>query len=177
MKQMTSEMKQQQIDWRRAKVLELSSQGYTEREIAEELQPIAPVTVHRDLVHLRQQAQESLQKHIHETVPEEYQKCMTGMKRNLKQTLEIAETAADPKVKLQARAIANDCYKYIMDLTTNGVIVNDALRFIQSKVENLNTIQKLDEKIEAIEEEEGTTTNDIFCSSVFFDILVIHAKR
>ncbi|MFZ0742547.1 MAG: hypothetical protein WAM54_13220 [Nitrososphaeraceae archaeon] len=38
---MTSEMKQQQIDWRRAKVLDLSSQGYTEREIAEELQPIA----------------------------------------------------------------------------------------------------------------------------------------
>jgi hypothetical protein len=41
---------------------------------------------------------------------------MTGMKQNLKQTLEIAETAADPKVKLQARAITNDCYKYIMDL-------------------------------------------------------------
>jgi hypothetical protein len=36
------------------------------------------------------------------------------MKRNLKQTLEIAETAADPKTKLQARAIANDCYRYIM---------------------------------------------------------------
>jgi hypothetical protein len=86
-------MKQQQIDWRRAKVLELSSQGYTEREIAEELQPIAPVTVHRDLAHLRQQAQESLQKHIHETVPEEYQKCMVGMKRNLKQTLEIADSS------------------------------------------------------------------------------------
>ena len=73
-------------------MLELSSQGYTEREIAEKLQPIAPVTVHRDLVYLRQQAQENLQKHVHETVPEEYQKCMIGMKRNLKQTLEIAET-------------------------------------------------------------------------------------
>jgi hypothetical protein len=76
----------------------LSSQGYTKREIAEELQPIAPVTIHRDLVYLRQQAKESLQKHIHQTVPEEYQKCMIGMKRNLKQTLEIAETAVDPKV-------------------------------------------------------------------------------
>jgi len=42
-------MKQQQIGWRRAKVLELSSQGYSEREIAEKLQPIAFVTVHRDL--------------------------------------------------------------------------------------------------------------------------------
>ena len=42
---------------------------------------------------------------------------MTGIKRNLKQTLEIAETAADPKTNLQARAIANDCYRYIMDLS------------------------------------------------------------
>ena len=45
------------------------------------------------------------------------------MKRNLKQTLEIAETASYPKTKLQASAIANDCYKYIMDLITSGVMV------------------------------------------------------
>ena len=160
---MTSEMKQQQIDWRRAKVLELSSQGYTEREIAEELQPIAPATIHRDLVHLRQQAQESLQKHIHETVPEEYQKCMTGMKRNLKQTLEIAESGADPKVKLQVRAIANECYKYIMDLTTNGAIVTDAIKYVNQKQEQIDTLHKLDERIEGIEEgEETTTTNGVF---------------
>jgi hypothetical protein len=50
---------------------------------------------------------------------------MIGMKQNLKQTLEIAETAADPKTKLQARAIANDCYKYIMDLTTSRVVITD----------------------------------------------------
>ena len=43
-----------------------------------------------------------MQKHIHETVPKEYQKCMVGMKRNLKQTLEIRDNANDPKVKLQA---------------------------------------------------------------------------
>jgi hypothetical protein len=49
-----------------------------------------------------------LQNHIHDTVPEEYQNCMTGMKRNLKQTLEIAEIVIDPRVKLQARAIANE---------------------------------------------------------------------
>jgi hypothetical protein len=119
---------------------------------------------HRDLVHLRQQAQESLQKHIHETVPEEYQKCMTGMKRNLKQTLEIADSASDPKTKLQARAIANDCYKYIMDLTTNGVVITDAMKYVIQKTEQVNTLQKLDEKIEGIEEEEETTTttNGIF---------------
>lgn len=52
--------------------------------------------------------QDDLRKHIQQAVPEEHQKCMVGMKRNLKQTLEIAETVSDPKTKLQARAIAND---------------------------------------------------------------------
>ena len=32
------------------------------------------------------------------------------MKQNLKQTLEITETTTDPKIKLEARLIANDCY-------------------------------------------------------------------
>lgn len=51
-----------------------------------------------------------------------------GMRRNLKQTLEIAETASDPKTKLQAQAIANDCYKFILDMSTNAV---DSIRRIE----------------------------------------------
>ncbi|MGI0002316.1 MAG: hypothetical protein ACRD42_04470 [Nitrososphaeraceae archaeon] len=74
--------------------------------------------------------------------------------------MEIAETASDPRTKLQARAIANDCYKYIMELTTNGSIVNDALRFVTQKQEQINTLHKLDERIEAIEEDK--TTNGVF---------------
>jgi hypothetical protein len=42
---------------------------------------------------------------------------MVGMKRNLRQTLEMRGSASDPKVKLQAAAIANDCYKYILDMS------------------------------------------------------------
>ena len=108
---MTSEVKQQQLEWRRAQVLELASEGYTQREIANKLH-IDLAAVNRDIQFLRQQAQEHIQKHIHETVPEEYQKCMTGMKRNLKQTLEIAETVADPKIKLQAHAIVRYLQAY-----------------------------------------------------------------
>jgi hypothetical protein len=158
---MTSETKQQ-LDWRRGKVLELSSQGYSEREIAEVLK-VNDTAVHRDL-YLRQQAQENLQHHIHEVVPEEYQKCMVGMKRNLKQTLEIAEATSDPKIKLEARRIANDCYRYIMDLCTNAGIVNEALKFVTQKQEQINTLQKIDERIneEAVDKEEETTTNGVF---------------
>jgi hypothetical protein len=67
---------------------------------------------------------------------------MVGMKRNLKQTLEIAGTTVDPRVKLQARAIANDCYRYIMDLCANAGIVSDALKFVERKKEELATLQK-----------------------------------
>jgi hypothetical protein len=62
---------------------------------------------------------------------------MTGIKRNLKQTLEIAESTADPRIKLQARALANDCYKYIMELTTDGVVISDAMKYVESKASNL----------------------------------------
>jgi len=85
---------QQQIEWRRGRVLELSSEGYNQAEICHKLQ-VDKSTVNRDIQFLRQQAQDNLQKHIHEVVPEEYQKCMVGMKQNLKHVLEIGEAATD----------------------------------------------------------------------------------
>ena len=133
--------KDSKVDWRRNKVLELSSQGYSQRDIASTLQ-VGLGTVNKDILFLRQMSRQNLQHHIHERVPEEYQNCMTGMKINLRQTLEIAETTSDPRTKLQARAIANDCYKYIMDLTTNGVVITDAIKFVQTNKEKLSMSTK-----------------------------------
>jgi hypothetical protein len=120
-RQLNSDVRQQQIEWRRSQVLELSSEGYNQREIAQKVQ-IDKSVVNRDILFWRKQARENLQYHIHDRIPEEYQNCMIGTKQYLKQTLEIADTTLDPRTKLQARAIANDCYKYIMALTTNGVL-------------------------------------------------------
>lgn len=159
---MISETKQQHIEWRRSKVLELASKGYSQREIVRKL-GMNLADVNRDIQFLRKQAQQSLQKHINEVIPDEYQKCMIGMKQNLKQVLEIGEAAADPKIKLESRRIANDCYRYIMDLSTNVNIVSDALKFVTQKQEQMNTLQKSDGRIEeAIEGEERKTTNGTF---------------
>jgi IS30 family transposase len=158
MKDLSTQVKRL-LKWRRAQVLELSSQGYSDREIGSKLQ-ISNITVYRDLRSLRKLAQDNLQKHIHEVVPEEYQKCMAGMKSNLRETLEIAATVSDPRVKLQARAIANDCYKFILDMSTNAGIVSDALKYVTQKTEQVNDLQKLDEQLE--EEEEATTTSGIY---------------
>jgi DNA-binding NarL/FixJ family response regulator len=64
--------KDNKVDWRRNKVLELSSQGYSQRDIASTLQ-VGLGTVNKDILFLRQMSQENLQHHIHERVPEEYQ--------------------------------------------------------------------------------------------------------
>ena len=163
MKDLSTELKrrakeQQLLRWRRAQVLELSSQGVNDRDIATKLQ-VSPLTIYRDLRYLRKQAQDNLQKHIHEVVPEEYQKCMAGMKSNLKETLEIAATVSDPRVKLQARAIANDCYKFILDMTTNAGIISDALKYVTEQKDQLTTLQKIGEQLT---EEEETTTSGIY---------------
>jgi hypothetical protein len=39
--------------------------------------------------------------------------------------------------RLQALALINDSYKYLMDLTTNGVVITDAIKFVQTNKEKL----------------------------------------
>ena len=82
------------------------------------------------------------------------------MKSNLKETLVIAATVSDPRVKLQARAIANDCYKFILDMTTNAGIVSDALKYVTQQKDQLTTLQQLDEQ--QLEEEGEATTSGIY---------------
>jgi hypothetical protein len=156
---LTSGVRQQELEWRRSRVLQYSSQGYTQREIAQKLQ-IDKSAVNRDLQFLKQQAQDNLQKHVHEIIPEEYQKGMTGLQQNLKHVLEIAETSSDPKIKLEARRIANDCYRYIMDLCTNGVIVIEAIKYVQGKMDHLNTAEKKLLKEQERESEESEESGE-----------------
>ena len=161
-KLLRSKIKQRELDWRRTQVLELSSQGYSQREIAAKLQ-LDAAAVNRDIQFLRKQAQDNLQKHIHEVVPEEYQKCMVGMKSLLKKTLEIAETVTDPRVKLQAHAVANDCYKFILDMSTNAGIVSDALKFVTQKKEELAALQSIDgEEKDIVITTSNTATDGVF---------------
>jgi hypothetical protein len=144
---LNSKMQQQQIEWRRAKVLELSSQGYSQIEIASNLQ-IDKSVISRDMAYLRNQAQAILRVHIQDKLPEEYQNCMVGINQVLKICWDIVNksrnlnnndnngqtvTMTDNKTVLQALALINDCNKYKMDLTTNGVIITDAIKFVQNK--------------------------------------------
>ena len=89
-----------------------------------------------------------MQNHIQDVLPAEFQSCLAGINRVLKMTWQIANNAdnnscevvsskVEDKIKLQALALANECYKYKMDLVTNGVVIKDAIRFIQQKKQEL----------------------------------------
>jgi hypothetical protein len=51
-----------------------------------------------------------------------------------------------------------------MELCTGSCIILDAIKYVTQKTEQINTLQKLDERMETIHEEEGeeTTTNGVF---------------
>jgi hypothetical protein len=96
-------------------------------------------TIHKDLAYLSRQAKEILKVHIQDKLPEEYQKCMVGINQVLNMAWSIVnKSVVDDKTRLQALALINDCNKYKMDLTTNGVVVTDAIKYVQGKMDHLN---------------------------------------
>jgi hypothetical protein len=125
--------------------------------LSEELQ-IDQSTVSRDIQYLRQKAQENLHKHIQQRLPEEYQNYMVGINQVLKICWEIVNKSrninnndngqtvimTDYKIVLQALALINDCNKYKMELATNGVVITDAIKFVQSNKEKLTMSSKED---------------------------------
>jgi predicted transcriptional regulator len=66
------------LQWRRSKVLELSSERRNQTQIAKVLQ-VSPATINSDMQYLRQQAKENIRKYIDEKLPLEYQKCLAGL--------------------------------------------------------------------------------------------------
>ena len=81
MEHLSLDMEQQnhQVQWRRDKVQELCSKGYSQREISQVLQ-VGLATVNRDISHLRQQAKTNIKRYIDERLSEEYEKCLVESK-------------------------------------------------------------------------------------------------
>jgi hypothetical protein len=60
----------------------------------------------------------------------------------------------DNKTVLQALALINDCNRYKIDLTTNGVVITDAIKFVQTNKEKL-MLNKAKEKEDNGKESKG----------------------
>ena len=118
-------------EWRRSKVLELSSQGRSQPEIARILQ-ISQPTVNRDLQYLRQEAKENIRRYIDEKLPFEYQKCLVGLDAILRKTWDIANSMENlDKDRLQAISVGMQAYAMKIDLLTNATVVQKAIDFVE----------------------------------------------
>jgi hypothetical protein len=167
---------QQQIEWRRAKVMELLSKGESNQsEIARILQ-VDKSIICRDIAYLRQQAKTNIKKYIDERLPEEYEKCLVGLNAITREAWNTAHNTEDKREKIQALSLAKDCYSMKLDLLTNATVIDDAIRFVSSNKSkdslrssgDNDDVDKekskepdYDEGKDQLEEEQETETEDI----------------
>jgi transposase len=88
-----------QVDWRRAKVLELLSKGDSQSEIAKTLQVDLSI-IRRDVYFLRQQAKYNINRYIDERLPEEYEKCLVGLNAITREAWNTATSTEDRREKI-----------------------------------------------------------------------------
>jgi len=122
----------ERLEWRRNKVLELSSQGHSQPEIAAILQ-VGLGTVNRDLSYLRNQAKDNVKKYIDERLPEEYKKCLVGLNSIVKEAWSTSQ-------QTQALSLAKECYAMKLELLTNATVVDDAIRFVAGHGKSIATV-------------------------------------
>jgi DNA-binding MarR family transcriptional regulator len=123
-------------------VLELSSKGYNQSDIAKKLQ-VDKSIISRDVAFLRVEAKENIKKYINERLPEEYEKCLVGVTSIMKEAWSTSLETNDNREKLQALSLAKDCYSMKLDLLTN--VVDDVIKFIETDRDK-HDIQRPEEK-------------------------------
>jgi len=129
----------QQVEWRRSEVLELSSKGHNQSEIAKILQ-VDKSIISRDISFLREQSKHNIQNFIDEKLPEEYEKCLVGLTAILKEAWDTARQSSDKRERIQALSLAKECYSTKLDLLTNATVVEDAIKFVSSNLSKEKTV-------------------------------------
>jgi predicted transcriptional regulator len=144
------QQQQQQIEWRRDKVQELCSKGYSQIEVSQILQ-VGLATVNRDISYLRNQARDNIKRYIDERLPEEYEKCLVGLNAITKEAWNTSQSTEDKREKIHALSLAKECYSMKLDLLTNATVADDAIGHIRQK--NGRGKSKTDPSVVVIEEQ------------------------
>jgi hypothetical protein len=147
----------QAIEWRRNQTLELAARGKSQREISIILQ-VSEATTSTDFKWIRQQAQKAIEQHIQQDLPLEHQKAMSGLHQVLKMAWDMSIEEHDTRNKLMSLALVNDCYKLIMELSSDASVIKQAIAFVNknkpSRQEEDQVIDEIQGQGEEDEEEE-----------------------
>jgi transcriptional regulator len=120
------------IELRRGRVLELLARGHSQREIAKSLN-VSDALISLDMQYIKESSRRELETHIQERIPLEYKRAMTGMNNVLKRVSEILDNATDNKTKLEAMKLMMDLYRSIMNIATDGVTFEQAIKWIEDR--------------------------------------------
>lgn len=133
--------KQQQLEWRRERVLALLAEDYSQNEIASILQ-VSPASISKDVAYLKDRARLLLRTHLKETFPLEYQQALVTLKsirREAREMLRKPET--DERVKTRLFTVIKDITESIMNLVLKGDAIDDAVSFMEDKT--METIEQM----------------------------------
>jgi len=75
--------KADQLEWRRAKVVEMRARGLSLGEIAREPQ-VSRASIGSDVQYLREQAKGTIKEYVTEHLPDQYQVCLAALDTILK---------------------------------------------------------------------------------------------
>jgi hypothetical protein len=144
------------LEWRRNQVLSKLAKGWTQADIARELQ-LHPSTISLDVQYLKEQVQKDLQIHIQERLPFEYSRAMTGINAVLQRVSKISDQATDTKTKMDAQKLLMELYKSIMSMATDGGIIEKAMKMVKGLGrEDISKVKMSSDE----DEDEEITVND-----------------
>jgi predicted DNA-binding protein YlxM (UPF0122 family) len=124
--------KDEQLQWRRSKVVEMRARGLSQIEIARELQ-VSKQSISSDVQYLRNQAKESIKEYVTEHLPEQYNVCLTALDEIIKRAFDILETSPDNREKLQAMELFKDTHLVKLELLSNATTIDSALNYIRNR--------------------------------------------
>jgi Sigma-70, region 4 len=121
----------QTLQWRRSKVLELSSEGRSQADISRILK-VSVATINTDMQYLKEEAKENIKRYINERLPFEFHKCLVGLDSIVcKMSDIINSTESNGRDVLQATSVKMQAYAMKIDLLSNATVVEKAVQFVE----------------------------------------------
>jgi predicted transcriptional regulator len=157
--------KDEQLEWRRSKVVEMRARGMSQIEIAHELQ-VSKQSISSDVQYLRNQAKETIKEYVTEHLPEQYQVCLTALDTILKHAFEILGTSDDNREKLQAMEVFKDTHFVKLELLSNATTIDSALNYIRNKQQQAQQ-KRLDSDLTADDNNDNDQLTKVGRQTVF----------
>jgi predicted transcriptional regulator len=145
--------KEAEAQLRRDRVLELTSKGKTQTEIADILN-YSQQTISNDTIYLRKKARENLQNHSQE-LPYHYEQALNNLTSVRKEAWALIEQTKDERVKASLFTIIKDVNESILEALAAGDIIEQEVREAESAA------MEAEEELEEIKQQQSQNRRSI----------------